>query len=203
MIGSANEDKKALWKKLEKLNTKIEKNDIIIIINPDGGELPLREWPLENYIMLAKELLKDSRIFIIITGLKTARKHADAIIRSVKNDRIIDLTDKTTLKDLFTLYNISHIHVTCDSGPAHFASLTQIKNIIFFGPETPHLYSPLGENNIIFYSNYACSPCITAYNHRNSACKDSKCLKAISYEQVYKIISKEIEKIKKSKDNNA
>ena len=50
-----------------------------------------------------------------------------------------------------------------------------------FGPETPQLYAPLAEHAHSLYLSFACSPCLTAYNHRNSPCDgDNQCLKQIS-----------------------
>ncbi|PIT93873.1 hypothetical protein COU00_02030, partial [Candidatus Falkowbacteria bacterium CG10_big_fil_rev_8_21_14_0_10_43_11] len=94
--------------------------------------------------------------------------------------------------ELIDLYNIADVLVTNDSGPAHFASLTPIKNFVFFGPETPKLYAPLGKNTHIFYSDFPCSPCLSAFNHRHTSCKDNKCLLVISVEEVYQAVTKEL-----------
>jgi ADP-heptose:LPS heptosyltransferase len=73
--------------------------------------------------------------------------------------------------------------VSNDSGPAHFAAASGLPTIILFGPETPNLYLPLGTATAI-YAGIACSPCVSASNHRKSACDDNVCMKAISVEQV-------------------
>ncbi len=101
------------------------------------------------------------------------------------------MVGKTTITELLDLYNISEALISNDSGPAQFAALTQIKNFVFFGAETPVLYSPLGENTKVIYSNFPCSPCLSAFNHRNTACSESKCLKAISVDYVYNLIKEE------------
>jgi ADP-heptose:LPS heptosyltransferase len=76
--------------------------------------------------------------------------------------------------------------ITNDSGPAHMAALTDIKVITIFGPETPALYGPLGPNAANIFAHFSCSPCLSAANHRHTICQDSKCLKAISVEEVYR-----------------
>jgi hypothetical protein len=55
---------------------------------------------------------------------------------------------------------------------------------VLFGPETPKLYQPLGTSQTI-YAGLACSPCVSAHNHRKTACTDNVCMRAISVEQVY------------------
>jgi ADP-heptose:LPS heptosyltransferase len=79
--------------------------------------------------------------------------------------------------------------VTADGGPAHFAGLTAIKNIVLFGLETPALYAPLGQHTTCLFAGSACSPCLSAYNHRKTGCTDPKCMKAITVDQVFEIMS--------------
>ncbi|MBW1804079.1 MAG: glycosyltransferase family 9 protein, partial [Deltaproteobacteria bacterium] len=75
--------------------------------------------------------------------------------------------------------------ITNDGGPGHFASLTSIPAIILFGPETPLLYGPLDQKSTAIHASLSCSPCLTAYNHRDTPCDgDNMCLKAITTEEV-------------------
>jgi ADP-heptose:LPS heptosyltransferase len=78
--------------------------------------------------------------------------------------------------------------VTNDSGPAHFAAAGGLPTIVLFGPETPNLYQPLGNSKVI-YAGLACSPCVSASNHRKSACDDNVCMRAISIEQVFAAVT--------------
>lgn len=169
---------------LEKFN--LPKDKKIVVLNPSGGVLPLRAWPY--YLSLSKILLKNNDVLIVIIGTKETKFLAKKIINSLKSKRVIDLTAKTSINDLISLYSVSKLQLTNDSGPAHLASLTDIKNVVFFGPETPKLYSPLGDNNLIFYSDFLCSPCISAFNHRNSPCKNNLCLQSISPSFVFEKI---------------
>ena len=88
--------------------------------------------------------------------------------------------------ELITLFHSASLLITNDGGPGHFASLTPIPTIIFFGPETPALYAPLDEKSVSLYVPLPCSPCLTAYNHRNSPCDgNNACLQAIGPEEVF------------------
>ncbi len=83
------------------------------------------------------------------------------------------------------LFHFASLLITNDGGPGHFASMTPIPSIIFYGPETPTLYGPLDEKAVNFYASLSCSPCLTAYNHRNSPCDgENVCLKSIDPRQV-------------------
>jgi hypothetical protein len=58
---------------------------------------------------------------------------------------------------------------------------------VLFGPETPAAYGPLGAATPI-YAGLACSPCVTAANHRKSSCNDNVCLQLITSEQVFQVL---------------
>jgi ADP-heptose:LPS heptosyltransferase len=70
--------------------------------------------------------------------------------------------------------------LTNDSGPAHFAAVTGLKVFVLFGPETPHLYLPIGGNVEAFYLGLPCSPCVSAANHRKTSCTERPCITGIS-----------------------
>jgi ADP-heptose:LPS heptosyltransferase len=96
------------------------------------------------------------------------------------------LTGRTrTLADLVQLFHQAELLITNDSGPAHFASLTEIACITLFGPETSRLYGPIGPRAVNIYKDLSCSPCLTALNHRNSPCQDNKCLQEITPDEVF------------------
>jgi hypothetical protein len=65
---------------------------------------------------------------------------------------------------------------------------------VIFGPETPALYGSLGKTTPI-YAGLACSPCVSAANHRKTACKDNICLQVIKADRVFATIQSSLEKI--------
>jgi ADP-heptose:LPS heptosyltransferase len=75
--------------------------------------------------------------------------------------------------------------VTNDSGPAHFASLTGINVVTLFGPETPHLFAARTPRNMALWAGLSCSPCVNAYNNRQSTCRNNLCMQEITVEQVF------------------
>ena len=185
-------DKKAkenIWRILKEINPDINERKKLVLVNPNASKLiSIRKWPLENYAHLVKKLIQDENVYVAITGVLSEKPDAEYICNSVKNKRVLDLTGKTTLKELIDLYNIGKILITNDSGPAHFASLTNIHIMVFFGPETPNLYKPLTNKCTVMYSNYACSPCVSAFNQRLSPCNNNLCLKSIDVEKVYRTV---------------
>lgn len=158
----------------------------LVLLYPGGGLLPIRAWPLKNYCRIAMNLIAKGYVVGVI-GMKEDTPLAEIISSRCRSPYCIDLTGYTrTVMELITLLHFASLLITNDGGPGHFASLTPIPSIIFFGPETPALYGPLGENAVNFHVPLPCSPCLTAYNHRKSPCDGNNvCLKAISPEEVF------------------
>jgi ADP-heptose:LPS heptosyltransferase len=166
----------------------------LILVNPNASDLlPQRRWPVEYYAELIRKIVeKWENAFILITGSPEEREEAAALVASVESDRCRSLAGKVLFPDLPALYSISSFMISNDSGPAHFAAVTDMHAYVFFGPETPKLYGSLGKTTPL-YANLACSPCVSAANHRKSPCKDNVCLKIITPEKVLEIIQKEFE----------
>jgi lipopolysaccharide heptosyltransferase II len=161
------------------------KGQNIVLIYPGGGLLPIRAWPLDNYCTLAAELLQKGYAVCII-GLAQDKEIAEKILSHSRNPKCVDLTGYTrTIRELMLIFHFSSLLITNDGGPGHFAAMTPIPSIIFYGPETPTLYGPLGSNAQNIFLGLSCSPCVTAYNHRNSPCDgDNMCLKMIDPDDV-------------------
>ena len=157
----------------------------LILLYAGGGLLPIRAWPLENFCMVAKDLTQHGYTVCII-GLEEDKKLADKIVADCSHNNCIDLTGYTkSIRELMIIFHFASLLITNDGGPGHFAAMTPIPAIIFYGPETPLLYGPLSSNSFNFFAQISCSPCLTAYNHRNSPCDgDNVCLKNISPQAV-------------------
>ena len=178
---------------IEVMQSKIE-NDFktiagkkLILIYPGGGILPIRAWPRNYYSQVAGELIKKGHA-IGVVGLAEDKELAAAILSDCNHPACIDLTGYTrTIRELMLIFQFAVLLITNDGGPGQFAALTPIPTIIFYGPETPDLYGPADDRATLFYNPLPCSPCLTAYNHRNSPCDgDNQCLKQIPPQQVLK-----------------
>ena len=192
---SAEEDLTGLKARLAAINPKINETEHLILLNPNAGDLlPIRAWPVENYAALARRITERFDCVVIVIGLGGAVEDAVKIIDHAGPERCIDFTNQTSFKDLFDLLDLADVLVTADSGPAHFAGLTSIKNIVLFGPETPVLYGPLGQHVSCLCAGLSCSPCLSAYNHRKTSCKDPKCMQAISVDEVFQAVSSSLNK---------
>lgn len=181
------DDVKSVRQKLAAGGLENDKNEFLILINPNSSDIfPLRKWPLDNFAQLCQRLLSEiPHCQLVITGVASEHKDARYIMDCVPSPRCVDFTGKTNFRELLALYSIASLMVTNDSGPAHFASLLQLPAVVLFGPETPRLYSPMGETHKDLYAEFACSPCVSVYNGKKSPCQENRCLKSITVDEVF------------------
>ncbi|HEY4273775.1 MAG TPA: glycosyltransferase family 9 protein [Candidatus Udaeobacter sp.] len=163
----------------------------LILLNPNASDLlPLRRWPALRYVELARRLLERyPDLFIGFTGSPAEAGPNNRLADEVGSSRVIPLAGKTTLRQLLVLYTRSEILVTNDSGPAHFASMTPIRVVTLFGPETPALFAARSPNATAIWAGIACSPCVNAYNNRQSVCRNNVCMQAITVKDVFEKVT--------------
>jgi ADP-heptose:LPS heptosyltransferase len=163
----------------------------LILLNPNASDLlPLRRWPPLRYVELARRLLERyPDLFIGFTGAPAEAGPNNQLADEVGSNRVIPLAGRTTLRQMLVLYTRSEILVTNDSGPAHFASMTPIHVVTLFGPETPALFAARSPNVTILWAGIACSPCVNAYNNRQSVCRNNLCMQAITVDDVFEKIT--------------
>jgi ADP-heptose:LPS heptosyltransferase len=157
----------------------------LVLLNANAGDrLPLRRWPEARFVELGKRLLDEYPALTIgLTGTAEERPAIESL-REQLGARAVSLAGCTTLREVLLLYTLADVLVTNDSGPGHFASLTEVDSIVLFGPETPVVFGPLGPRSQAVSAGLACSPCVSAYNHRFSPCRYNACMHAISVDEV-------------------
>jgi len=163
----------------------------IVCVNINAGVLSFnRRWPKEHFNVLITELIKDPNLKIVLIGGKGDIEYVEGFTRELPSSipNVINLCGKLSIKKLVGFFVHSEVLITNDSGPLHIAYLVGTPTISFFGPETPFLYGPLGENHYVFYEDLHCSPCLNIYNSKFSRCNDNICLKKIDPQKVLDLI---------------
>jgi len=158
----------------------------LILLNANASDLmPLRRWPVERYVEVARQLLaRYPDVLIGFTGAPDEQAAIEGVVGQVASPRAVCFAGRTSIRDLLTLYGFADVLVTNDSGPAHFGALTSIDVVVLFGPETPQLFGALTPRSHPMWAGIACSPCINAFNDRLSACTNNLCMQVITVKQV-------------------
>ena len=176
----------------------------LILLNPNASDLlPLRRWSPLRYVELARRLLERyPELFIVFTGAPAEAAPNKQLAEEVGSSRVLSLAGKTTLRQVLVLYARSEILVTNDSGPAHFASMTPIRVVTLFGPETPALFAARSPNATALWAGIACSPCVNAYNNRQSVCRNNICMQAITVDDVFENVTRIYDSLKRTASGN-
>jgi ADP-heptose:LPS heptosyltransferase len=166
-------------------------DSIVVLLNSnisDREAIPLRKWADERYVELARKILEGvPESVVLLTGTPGESESVARLAQSVGHPRCMSLAGRTSFRELLTLYDMSDLIVTNDSGPAHFATLTAIDVVVLFGPETPLMWRPLGSRVEVVYRSMACSPCFTVYNGRQSRCRRNQCMDFTTPE-IYEVV---------------
>lgn len=167
----------------------------LVLLNANASDLlPLRRWANANYIALARRILAISDdYYVAFTGGPSEASKTRQIVAEIGSERAFCTAGRTTLRELLALYQMADVLVTNDSGPAHFAALTDIHTVVLFGPETPRLFGSLSSRNRTISAGLACSPCVSALNNRETSCTNNICMQSISVDAVFSLVAEALE----------
>jgi ADP-heptose:LPS heptosyltransferase len=104
------------------------------LLMPGSGS-PAKNWPLENYLELARELGKSGRV---LTVLGPAEKRLEDAFSG------LDTVSHPPLGALAGLARLSNGFVGNDSGVSHLAAAAGGRGVVIFGPTDPVRWRPLG-----------------------------------------------------------
>jgi len=166
----------------------------VILVNSNASDLlPQRRWDRGKYAEVIRMILAShERAIVLLTGAPDESPGAQDLAEQVNDPRCLNFTGGVKFLQLPHLYAVSAFMLTNDSGPAHFASVTDMHTFVIFGPETPALYGSLGPTTPIF-AGLACSPCVSAANHRKTPCSDNRCLQVITPELVFATLKNKLD----------
>ena len=172
----------------------------LILVNPNASDLlPQRRWAQQRFSELIQSVnMQYPHDLILITGSPAELAYVEKVrvVANVKN--ALNFAGQVTFAELPPLYTLSDVMVTNDSGPGHFSAVTPLRTVVLFGPETPALYGSIG-NSIAITANLACSPCVSAANHRKTPCQDNVCMQAITVAQVLDKVQIQLQDADKAK----
>jgi len=141
-----------------------------------------KRWPVESFIKLTELLLaKTTYHLVVLAGPEDDFCQA---FNQIKNDRIINLQGKTSLKESMSILSRAQMCIGNDSGMNHIAESYGVPCLTLFGPTDPKFgFSPHGNASGYIYKNLWCSPCSTT-GKKKCFRKSHFCMEAITPEEV-------------------
>ena len=143
----------------------------LVFVCPGAGLIPIRAWPIASFASVTRALV-DRGYAVAIVGMAADRELAQTIQQACPGEAVrrSDRLHRRPCVRSPCCCTSACLLITNDGGTGHMAALTPIASIVLFGPETPVLYGSLSPRAINLHKPLSCSPCLTAYNHRQSPC---------------------------------
>jgi len=140
---------------LKELNIEEDK---LIAIHPFTSD-PIKQWPLNSFRELVKRLAGESNIKIIIIGGKDELARSKELCSNLGNN-LINITGRTTLRQLAALLNKCKLLISGDSGPVHLACAVDTRVLAIFRSDIPgkssRRWGPWGKGHIVIERNNLC-----------------------------------------------
>ncbi|RMG01505.1 MAG: lipopolysaccharide heptosyltransferase II [Nitrospirae bacterium] len=177
----------------------------VILLNPGAAYGSAKRWPIENFTRLSEMVINDLGGSIVITGSKSEMEIGKSITSKIPGElkaenTILDLSGRTTLRELITVISAVDLVVTNDSGPMHITYAVGTPLVALFGSTDPALTGPpdlidqgslklpveleTGAPSIVLKKDIPCSPCFK----RECPEKNTECLRKISPDEVLQAI---------------
>ena len=114
-----------------------------VVISPCSSQRSrnFRNWPVENYVAVARHVRDRYHAGVVLTGGNSALEHEYAQAISAATGAT-NLVGQTTLKQLFALLAAADLVICPDSGPAHLATAAGTPVVGLYATSNPARTGP-------------------------------------------------------------
>jgi heptosyltransferase-1 len=149
-----------------------------------GTNWPTKRWPVERFTGLVEPLRERLGLSAVVAGGPTETDLGAKIAAAAPG--VIDLTGRTSLRQLVALLERAALVVANDSGPMHIAAALGRPLVTPFGPTNPVRTGPYGRMDCVIRLDIPCSPC---YSRR---CSHQSCLQWLGVEPVVRLAEEQV-----------
>ena len=125
--------------------------DNLIVIHPWTSD-PVKEWPLENFCALTKEILSLDKVKVLLIGGKEELNKNASVFKGL-GANLINLTGRTSLKQLAAVLNKAKLLISGDSGPVHLSCAVGTPTLALFRNDlvgkTAKRWGPWGDKHAV------------------------------------------------------
>ena len=157
----------------------IDPNGFTVAIHPTTGK-GNKAWLPERYAQVVDHLMQEKKANVIITGSEKEKPVAGKLLQLCRS-KPVDLTGKTSLKQMILLLSKVKLYVGGDTGPMHMSAALGIPVAAIFPSKLvkPTFWGPWKTRNVIVRRSEQCSlKCLP------SKCLFDTCAKVISARDV-------------------
>lgn len=140
---------------------------------------PLRRWPLESYVVLARRLIDEGYVVALLGGA------SDEWVRNAFTGLPVrDLIGRLSVPQTLRLMSGRAVVVSHDTGPLHLAQLVRARTVALFGPTVPSRVIGSPQNMVALWGgkHLACRPCYDGTSY--PPCLRNLCMEDIAVSDV-------------------
>jgi heptosyltransferase-2 len=130
-----------------------------IMLCPDSDFGSSHEWPLERWLVIARELIDAGEKLLLIRN--NAGRGLAARMAEVLGDAI-ECEDIVAAHEAFSLFTDHRFFIGADGSMPHLASHFGATCMVLFGPNDPQWRRPLGKRHKMLRHHVECAPCLLA-----------------------------------------
>lgn len=171
---------------LRKYNIDPDKHKVVGI-NPGAAYGSAKCWPPQRFESVTRKLLESPNHRAVFFGDLGGAELVNDICRNLP-ERAVNLTAKTSIRELMALIKLCSVFLTNDSGPMHIAAALKTPLVAIFGPTSDLKTGPFGHGKVI-HKHVECSPC-----YKRVCPIDHRCMTQIEDREVYQEIMSMLEK---------
>jgi len=129
--------------------------DIVTI--QTGPTWAIREWPVQAWAELIKELQAQTSVTVVHIG---SAQHLSVGVKDLPAlPGVVSLVDALTLEESCAAIAASRLFIGIDSGLLHVAAALSVPCVGIFGPTSPQLRLPVGDVQNCVVSRIECQGC--------------------------------------------
>jgi ADP-heptose:LPS heptosyltransferase len=142
-----------------------------------GTSTAIKSWPVEHFVRLI-EILRGEGADVVLIGA-AGEAEREAAVQAALAVPALSAVGKTSLPQLAALLARCDAVVAGDTGALHVAAAVGTPVVGLYGPTSPALSGPYGEQHRVLWDQPACGPC-----RRRPRCKDYHCMSDLTPERV-------------------
>ncbi len=155
-----------------------------LVVHPGAAYGTAKRWFPERFANVARMIQKEFNLLIVLAGSEQESALCSRIKGMLKDCRVINVSGKTSIREMLGLQAGSELVISNDSGPMHTSAAVGTKTVAIFGPTNPEKTGPKNRNCRIIYKKIDCAPCKLRhcpYGHR--------CMQEITEGDVFSVVS--------------
>ena len=148
-----------------------------------GARWESKRWPAERFAAAADALQTELGLTSVVVGGAGDGELAERICAESESE-VVDLTGRTTLKELAEVFRRCRVTLGNDTGPLYISFAVGTPTVAVFGPTDAQRLGPYGEGHAKVTAGVECAPC------RRRRCVPLRCMDAIAPERVVEAASR-------------